>query len=308
VAALGCLFACIGVEAAEITVIPVEGGPAVVTVAGDFLVSDIGQFREKTASLSRAIVAFRSPGGSLVAGIDIGEIIRLKGFATLVPSQMFCASACALAWLGGAPRYLAQDGRVGFHVAFVEKDGARLETGQGNAVLGAYLTRIGLPLAAVMYVTQAAPDSVTWLTFESAKEYGIDVVLDRSVPVVPEPTQAAPNAIRSYWNHNGSVVYLQADGYSRKFFYHQPRDGMLRAGAASGSLLFEGRKAGNRYVGQAYIFAGACGQFAYAVSGDVSNDDRRVVMRGRAPRVQRSSCTISGYLNDRLEFDYIKSQ
>jgi hypothetical protein len=151
-----------------------------------------------------------------------------------------------LAWLGGMPRYMASDGKVGFHVAFVDQNGTKLVSGQANAILGAYLTRIGLPVSAVLYVTQAAPDAVTWLTPESAKQYGIDVLSDLphmpQSAVKPEHPPSAPTAKRSYWSHNGSVVYLQADGSSRKFFYHQPRDGMLHAGATPGSLLFEGER------------------------------------------------------------------
>src|ERR1700747_361114 len=43
------------------------------------------------------------------------------------------------------------------------------------------------------------------------------------------------------WDHNGSVVYLIANGSSREFYYKQPRSGMLEAGARPGSLLFHGR-------------------------------------------------------------------
>jgi hypothetical protein len=108
----------------------------------------------------------------------------------------------------------------------------------------------------------------------------------------------------SYWDHNGSVVYLSASGAARKFLYDAPREGMQAAGARKGSVLFEGRRAGNRYSGTAYVFASGCGSFAYAVSGDVLNGDRQVVMSGQAPRVDRETCKIVGYRSDRLVFDY----
>jgi hypothetical protein len=59
---------------------------------------------------------------------------------------------------------------------------------------------------------------------------------------------AAPST-PSLWEHNGSTVYLLADGANREFHYDQPRPGMLEAGAQSGSLLFTGRSVGGRYVG-----------------------------------------------------------
>jgi hypothetical protein len=87
----------------------------VVVVGGELLPGDGELFRRKTNSLSYAVVAFWSSGGNLMAGIEIGETIRAKGFDTLVLYR--CASACALAWLGGAERAMAPDALIGFHAA-----------------------------------------------------------------------------------------------------------------------------------------------------------------------------------------------
>jgi hypothetical protein len=155
--------------------------PVAVLVVGDLLPSDGDQFRSKVGGLRKAVVIFQSDGGTALTGIDIGETIRLKNFATLVPSQVRCASACALAWLGGAPRIMAADAQVGFHAAYVVRGGQALETGQGNALVGAYLNRIGLPYSAVVYITRSAPTSMTWLNAADATQHGIEVaLLDRT--------------------------------------------------------------------------------------------------------------------------------
>jgi hypothetical protein len=117
--------------------------------------------------------AFRSNGGSAVAGIQIGESIRLKGFTTVVAGNAYCASACAIAWLGGTPRLMSAEARVGFHAAYSSETGQ--ETGVGNASVGAYLNKIGLPYSAVIYITRAAPYSMTWLSIADAEKQGIDV-------------------------------------------------------------------------------------------------------------------------------------
>src|SRR5215467_7996279 len=70
--------------------------PIVVVVEGS-----LAPFAAKAASLSSAFVAFSSDGCSLLAGLRIGEAIRRKRFSTIVPEGRRCASACALAWLGG---------------------------------------------------------------------------------------------------------------------------------------------------------------------------------------------------------------
>ena len=40
-------------------------------------------------------------------------------------------------------------------------------------------------------------------------------------------------AATSLWDHNGSTVYLVANGTTREFHYDEPRLGMLQAGARS---------------------------------------------------------------------------
>jgi hypothetical protein len=170
-------------HAATISVKPAANGePALVTVYGNLQSNDGDQFRSKTSFLSKAIILFRSDGGSVIAGIQIGESIRLKGFATVVAGNAHCASACAIAWLGGTPRLMSAEARVGFHAAYNSETGQ--ETGVGNALVGAYLNKIGLPYSAVVYITQAAPNSMTWLSIADAKKQAIDVEPLGSSPIV----------------------------------------------------------------------------------------------------------------------------
>jgi hypothetical protein len=68
------------------------------------------------------------------------------------------------------------------------------------------------------------------------------------------------NRERSLWTHNGSIMYLVADGQKRRFYYREPRSAMLEAGARPDSLLFEGNSDGSRYHGTAFVFS-RCGQF-----------------------------------------------
>jgi hypothetical protein len=163
-------------KAATISVTPLgSSDTAFVTVEGLLDFSDFERFRQNVSSISKAIVAFQSDGGSVVAGIEIGRLIRLRNFVTLVPGNTRCASACALAWLGGTHRLMGADAQIGFHAAY--NAGSGQETGVGNALVGAYLSQIGLPDRAVIYVTQAPPNSMTWLTISEAQQVGIDVAL-----------------------------------------------------------------------------------------------------------------------------------
>ncbi len=186
-------------QAATIAVSPTPSADTVlVTVTGPLVLSDAEQFRLTVAGLSKAIVAFRSDGGNVAAGIDIGRQIHLRNFSTLVPDGARCASACALAWLGGTQRLMGTNTRIGFHAAYDPRSGE--ETGVGNALVGAYLSQIGLPDKAVVYVTQAPPKSMTWLTMSEARQVGIDV----AVSTITFPQANLVTAANGGPDHNGS--------------------------------------------------------------------------------------------------------
>src|SRR3974390_553734 len=77
---------------------------------------------------------------------------------------------------------------------------------------------------------------------------------------------------RTVWDHNGSVMYLVANGSSREFYYQKPRPGMLDAGARPGSLLFRGQINNGQYLGTAYIFNLQCGPIPFEVKGPILHD------------------------------------
>jgi hypothetical protein len=123
--------------AAEISIEP-NGTPssALIGIDGTLFPEDIDQFRTKVAGIKNATVLFRGDGGSVLAAIRLGRYIRLKNWSTHVPADTTCASACALAWLGGTRRLASPTARIGFHAAHAIKGDQVTETGLGNAIVG----------------------------------------------------------------------------------------------------------------------------------------------------------------------------
>ncbi len=148
---------------------------SVITVEGQLQLGDDKRFANEAVKLDEAIVVLSGPGGNLLAGTNIGNAIRLKGFATFVPAGFVCASACALAWLAGVPRLMEEGSKVGFHAATVGTDASQSPSGPANALVGAYLNQLGLPAKAVVYITAALPSDITFLTPEEAAKVGLEV-------------------------------------------------------------------------------------------------------------------------------------
>ena len=175
-AAILCLCVPFSVWAAEFSKsVSPNGGPDIISVVGDLSSGDEGRFVNIAVNSENAIVIFQSRGGNLLAGIGIGKAIHIKGFYTFVPDTIQCASACALAWLGGRVRYMSNTARVGFHAAYVDAGGQAEVSSAGNALVGAYLNQLCLPASAIIYITSAPPGGMQWLNFVDAQRFGIDV-------------------------------------------------------------------------------------------------------------------------------------
>jgi hypothetical protein len=125
-------------------------------------------------------------------------------------------------------------------------------------------------------------------------------------PQAPQPPQPPPSQgpERTYWNHNGSIMYLVVNGNQREFYYSQPRQGMIDEGVTPGTLLFTGTVNGNYYTGTAYLFSARCGKRGYQVSGPVQETGGRVVMSGAA-LVLNKRCEPRKVINDVLVFNYL---
>lgn len=169
------LFCPPGAQAAQISVSPGEdGAPPFITIRGELDLNDAIEFMRKTSKIKDAVVVLRSPGGNLLAGLQIGRTVRQRGYPTLIPALSNCSSACALAWLGGTPRFMEQNSLIGFHAAYFMKGGRARTSGTANAVIEDYLRELRLSQHAIDYVIHSPPERLNWLTVAAAHELGID--------------------------------------------------------------------------------------------------------------------------------------
>jgi tol-pal system protein YbgF len=146
-----------------------------VVIAGDISPADDREFARVVGSLKDPVIFLSSRGGSVVAAINIGKFIRMRGWSTVVAEDQLCASACGLIWLGGVNRFMARTARIGFHAAYRVEGESQIESGVGNALVGAYLNALGLADGAILYITSPAPTEVRWLSLADARALGITV-------------------------------------------------------------------------------------------------------------------------------------
>ena len=75
----------------------------------------------------------------------------------------------------------------------------------------------------------------------------------------PDRTWPAPSP-RSYWDSDGSLLYLEAAGLGRELIFAEPVNTFLNPSARPGDLLFIGRRNGDSYEGVAYHYTGGVRQ------------------------------------------------
>jgi hypothetical protein len=157
------------------------GSRAVLAVSGPIGPAAASWFRkELDGAKLRAgdTVALSSPGGNVDQAVIIGEEIRLRGLNTAVATfdadgrmrSSYCASACVLAYAGGAARFGVSGSTLGVH-RFTTKSASRdpvAETQRTTGLILGYMTRMGV--ASSFLEAMSATDDIRWLTPQQAAD------------------------------------------------------------------------------------------------------------------------------------------
>ncbi len=92
-----------------------DDGLRYIVVTGRFdFNDDLRPFQELAERKSTQVVSFQSQGGSTFKAMELGRMIRKLGLTTLQPRELDCASACALAFMGGVERAASPGARLDF--------------------------------------------------------------------------------------------------------------------------------------------------------------------------------------------------
>jgi hypothetical protein len=304
---------CFPAWSANITHESVKGAGELVIISGDIEAGDDVTFRALSLKYPSAVIALDSAGGAVLPAIEIGKMVRLQGYPTLVASGSVCASACALIWVAGSKRFLSADGRVGFHASYRTDSGKPVETGLGNALVGRYLTLLNLPEKAVIFATMASPTEIEWLTTKNEQESGIDFdLLPKGQSDSSQLTRSDEQPSETGWRvavvgackrHCDEVgldvdatesVYfvdtstVRRDGDKVVFWYETrgkvPRAGMNRylalTEADCGTLRFKSLKA-VKYLDDEPVDSGTNGEFQYALPSDLMGLTIKAACAGR---------------------------
>jgi len=165
---------------------------------GDHILAE-GTFAPDTAETFRAFVAangpaegpwntalfIRSPGGALVAGVEMGRYLRERGIS--VVAFDLCAPACTYMMMGGLNRVVTREGKYGVHQfsfsdasadpdkpVFTAKD---VETHQAMVgELADYADSMGVDPRVVALASRTPPGDLTILSRQQLVDFRVDNV------------------------------------------------------------------------------------------------------------------------------------
>lgn len=144
----------------------------------------LAQFVEAN-KIAAARVYFDSPGGSLIGGLKLGELIRALGFETGVRAQSYeydvgpiamCASACSYAFAGGVHRFLDDTmGTLGLHQFYTSGDSIlnSNDTQVMSGVILSYLSKMGIDGRAFAIASVTDFTEMAWLSGSEAETIGL---------------------------------------------------------------------------------------------------------------------------------------
>ena len=149
-------------------------------------------------------VIFNSPGGNIDAAMRFGRKIRALGLRTLQIRSLECASACALAFMGGVER-LAEASSIGVHQSSfpVGMGGTSnqaisdVQTSTANII--SYLSEMGIDPKLLQLSLSIDSTDIRYLTAAEMREFHVTTGSDQGanatapqIAAIPSPQIAPP--------------------------------------------------------------------------------------------------------------------
>jgi hypothetical protein len=201
------------------------------------------QLREFTKDLPAGTwIAFTSPGGNLINGMQMGSLIRERRFNTTISytehSPSDCLSACAYAFLGGTSRHLPANSRYGLHqFRGLETAISAEDTQKLSAILAKYVDAMGIDRRILDIAQLTSSDKVTVLTPTQIKQFRIDNLGQSPYPrwrldSTPQGQLIALNSFATNLNGTSATIGLMRVKDSVLFilYYKTTQVGLMHAG------------------------------------------------------------------------------
>ncbi|WP_346893043.1 SH3 domain-containing protein [uncultured Roseibium sp.] len=191
---------------ADLTFSPIttDDGVTVILVRGTFAWEDsLANFSQIVRSSHATVVSFSSGGGNVTKAMELGREIRSHGLSTLQLRSLECASACALAFMGGVQRF-AEPGAIGVHKssfspdAALDVDTAVAAIQELTAEIVAYMAEMGIDPRLLQVALKTEANDMRYLSGQEMKQFKLTfngpAGEEQRTSRPPPPSPAQPSA------------------------------------------------------------------------------------------------------------------
>lgn len=140
-------------------------------------------------------VTLNSPGGVVEEAIRIGELLRARGYDTLVEGGAICASSCPLVFASGVGRTAAPNAAIGVHQMYaavssnerpldaLRSAGEAMSDAQSmTAVISRHLAAMGVDPAAWLNALDTPPNRLYYFSREELERYRLVTPVPALIP------------------------------------------------------------------------------------------------------------------------------
>lgn len=139
-----------------------------ILIYGNIEPGDFNRFVEYYKSLVKPpnIIAFSSPGGSVMEALELGRFIRTQNADTVMLPGMYCFSACPYMFGGGVKRTAYSQSAIGMHQHYYDESIVLpafwavedIQVGQGLTMK--FLIEMGVKPELMIYSLNTPPDEI----------------------------------------------------------------------------------------------------------------------------------------------------
>jgi hypothetical protein len=160
---------------AEIARIDSKDSKTRIDLVGEIAPGDGDKLKAHIAAANaakRVVVAIRldSPGGNLVEGVNLSELVKFGRIATSVRSGHTCASACFIVFAAGNEKFASYNTKIGVHGASDEKG---QEVGAATVTMSRILKSLGVPPGILGKLVVTPPSDMVWLTVDDLRSMSV---------------------------------------------------------------------------------------------------------------------------------------
>jgi len=194
---------CSGASALTFTAGKLDNGIKYIAAEGEFTYGEsFGEFTRLVKANDPVFITFNSPGGNPSTAMELGRLIRIFNLATYQPRTLECASACALAFMGGTFR-MADAGALGVHKSSfsagtdINVENAVSQVQHMTAETITYMVQMGVDPALLELSLKYEKDDIRYLSKSEMIAYRVTTPLpadsqNLAVQNVPPPQAPSP--------------------------------------------------------------------------------------------------------------------